>query len=195
MTSEFLDKLKEIAKEHLKEEYVATYDHVERVLNLSRKISEAEGGNIKAIEMAAILHDIGVPKDKPRHYEVGAKFVRELLPKFNVPEEIIELAANAVLTHSRYGGPEPKTVEDKILYDADVIDSSGAIGILRAVLREFLAGKYRGNPIDFIPVLEKILRVKAKTETGKKILEKRNKFVKLFLDTLKEELREAGVQV
>lgn len=100
------------------------------------------------VEAAALLHDIGLPyvnvenersEHGPAGAEVAEKFLRE---NSNFTEEQIEQITTAV----RYHGSPPKLVADllrnigekgrlvEIVRDADMLDSLGAVGLMRAFI-------------------------------------------------------------
>ncbi|HHX58842.1 MAG TPA: hypothetical protein GX706_03690 [Candidatus Moranbacteria bacterium] len=126
-----------------------------------------------------------------------------ILRKYKLPEGIIEEVKHAVISHRFRNDLQPKTIEAKVLFDADKIDSIGAVGIGRAFLFAGNAGSgnmYTGrekelaklnNPKKFVftkedsAVLEyevklKYVKDKVLTLAGKKIAFKRDKFMREF---------------
>jgi len=65
---------------------------------------------------------------------MGAARARELLKERGYPEAFIEAVAHCIEAHSFSGGVEPRTLEAKVVSDADKLDAMGAIGIARAFL-------------------------------------------------------------
>jgi 5'-deoxynucleotidase YfbR-like HD superfamily hydrolase len=111
------------------------FDHIQRDLAWVRKIQRKEGGNLDCLEAAALLHDIAIAEvGDPSHAREGARRAREILPKFGFAPDEIETVSRAILEHStddpRGGELSP---EGKILFDADKLDATGAIGFLRFV--------------------------------------------------------------
>ncbi len=189
-----LDEALRKAEEKLSEELVATPGHVRRVLFWCEKIAKEEEADLEAVRLAAALHDIAIPDDRAIHYELGAKMALEMLMKLGVSREVAEKASHAIRSHSRYGGPEPDTPEGKVLWDADCIDACGAVGVIRAVLRELQAGRLR-EPKDVLPALEKLASIKAYTKAGGEELERRKSFISKFIEELKRELAASGEQL
>jgi len=66
-------------------------------------------------------------------------------------------ALHVLESHSRYGGPDPNTLEAKVGQDADALEYIGAIGIIRAVVRGLNDGSFDGKICNFPDILRSIL--------------------------------------
>jgi uncharacterized protein len=81
----------------------------------------------------------------------------------------------------------PKTLEGKIVQDADRLDAMGAIGIART----FAFGGERGRSIEdsVQHFYDKLLLLKDEmnTEAGRRMAEERHNFMERFLVELKQE--------
>ena len=114
------------------------FDHTMRVLANARKLAALESGaDLTVVETAALLHDIGRPEEirsKGRHCHAryGAEQAAALLEKHGCEPEFVSRVAACVRTHRFRGKLIPQTLEEKIVYDADKLDSIGAVGIGRA---------------------------------------------------------------
>lgn len=122
------------------------WSHVERVKKIALKIGRLEGADLKIIEIASLLHDIGRKEEmKTRgsfcHAEAGAKIARKLLEKYSLSADQVENIVHCILSHRFRNDHVPDTIEAKTLYDADKLDSIGAIG----VARDFLFAGYAGS--------------------------------------------------
>ena len=166
-------------------------DHSKRVKLLALYISEREGGDPKVIEVAADLHDIA--RDRDNHAMEGAKIAEDVLRKKGYPEDFIKKVCHCIEAHSFSSGVEPKTIEAKILSDADKLDAMGAIGIARA----FMFAGEKGESLEEVlrHFEEKLLKLKdfLYTETAKKIAEERHSFLEEFYRRLINEIR--GVSI
>lgn len=133
-----VEQLKEDVKYILEEgEGCHDWDHTLRVYNLAMHIGEIEGADLEVLGIAALLHDIGRPEESKQehkicHAEIGAVMAEGILQGYGLGQEVIDKIKNCILCHRFSRGHEPKTKEEKILYDADKLDSIGAIGIARA---------------------------------------------------------------
>ncbi|MFA4946476.1 MAG: HD domain-containing protein [Candidatus Micrarchaeia archaeon] len=111
--------------------------HVLRVWRAGLEISAREGGNLEVLEPALLLHDIIRPGDEAgerEHARLSADFAESVLAKFGYSNSEAMEIREAILTHSRSSPTEsPKTLEAKILYDADKLDGLGAEGVKRAL--------------------------------------------------------------
>jgi len=112
------------------------WSHVERVRKLALKIGRIEGADLRVVEIAVLLHDIGRREEDASkglicHAEKSAEKSRKLLAKYKLAKQAQENILQAILSHRFRKNHEPQTIEAKILFDADKLDSIGAIGIGR----------------------------------------------------------------
>ena len=116
------------------------WDHTLRVLNNARHLCRVEGADLRVVEYAAVLHDVGRPAEladqgRTCHAHYGATLVHEILPALGIADPgFTDHVAACVRTH-RYRNrtaDQPATPEARIVFDADKLDSLGAIGIGRS---------------------------------------------------------------
>jgi uncharacterized protein len=111
------------------------FDHVLRVLALAEKLARAEGADLEIVRTAALLHDIARADEDTTggdHAEMAAERARAILRARGIAPEKIEAIAHAIQAHRFRTNAPPQTLEAKILFDADKLDSIGAVGIARA---------------------------------------------------------------
>ncbi len=143
-----LNRLKEIVQKELSSS-AHDIEHTYRVLKLARLLAKNENANMEIVEIAAILHDIArVREDKDKsghtdHAALGAKMAEKILKELNYPEDTVKGVVHCIETHRFRGEKAPKTIEAKILFDADKLDALGAVGIARAYI---IAGE-TGEPL------------------------------------------------
>ena len=147
-----IEYIKRIAKE-MTSDSKGSHDwfHTKRVYDLCMKIGRAEGANINVLGIAAYLHDIGRPyqdksKGKICHAEKGAELAHEILLKLNLSAEDKSNIIHSIRTHRFRGKNIPEALEAKVLFDADKLDSIGAVGIGRAFLFAGEVGATLHNP-------------------------------------------------
>jgi uncharacterized protein len=196
-------------------------DHIMRVYNLSLNLGEGEDLDLDVLKASALLHDIARVKEdkdptgKVDHAILSSEMAVPILRNLNFPEDKIKHIQNCIISHRYRTGNEPKTKEAQILFDADKLDTLGAIGIARVFvwigknnariytdtnieeyIGENLGGKINGKIQDktkHSPQIEfetksKFLINKLYTKKAKEIGEKRMEYYKSFLEKLKEEV-------
>ncbi|MFP4474668.1 MAG: HD domain-containing protein [Desulfatibacillaceae bacterium] len=115
------------------------WEHTERVARLCARIGPAEGADMEVLLCAAYLHDVGRPyEDAARgglcHAQRGAEIAEQVLADLPMSGERRTNVIHCVRTHRFRGNAVPETTEARVLFDADKLDSIGAIGIARAYL-------------------------------------------------------------
>jgi uncharacterized protein len=115
------------------------WDHTERVYRLALRLGKKEKADLDIVRLAAILHDIGrAEEDRSNgricHSEAGAALARKILARHGFDTETIRRVVDCIRTHRFRKGTAPATTEAKVLFDADKLDSIGAVGIGRAFL-------------------------------------------------------------
>ncbi len=181
--------------------------HIERVTNTALALAKDEGADPYLTELAALLHDIADWKFNEGDESVGPDKARIWLEKLGVETQIVD-EAEFVVRHISFKGATNKTpmrtLEGQVVQDADRLDALGAIGIARA----FAFGGSRNRPMydpavgpqkhsDFAAYratldnsttinhfYEKLLLIKDRmnTPSGRKLAEKRHKFIELYLE-------------
>lgn len=178
--------------------------HMWRVWQNAKLIGKTEVADMFIVEMGALLHDISDWKFNSRQDSESGVQAREWLTQFNLDEKTVSHICDIVATVSFKGvgvTPEMKTLEGKVVRDADRLDAMGAIGIARAFAyggavkrsmydptqnpqysqthQEYMSSK--SHSINHF--YEKLLHLKdlMRTETGKRLAEKRHKYMEEFL--------------
>jgi len=185
------------------------WEHVQRVYRLALHIAQQEGADRFIVGVAALLHDLGrLTHDETRHHaDLSVIHARELLTRHQVPPDKQEAILHAIDAHSFSKGLQPRTLEARIVRDADRLDSLGAIGILRWAI----TGTQRGTPetrsyhpddpfAEWHPLddrrymldhfYSKLLKLSdtMSTQTGRKLAERRTRFMRTYLDEFRDEL-------
>ena len=113
--------------------------HVYRVLYNALEIAKEESEVDYDILIAAcLLHDIGRPDQVANpslcHAEVGSEKAYRFLLELGMTDAFASHVRHCILTHRFRKNLPPQTVEAKILFDADKLDVTGAIGVARTLL-------------------------------------------------------------
>lgn len=113
-------------------------DHVYRVLHNAMAIAAGEGAvNMDVLIAACLLHDVARPDQMADpslcHAQLGAERASAFLLARGWAMEAAEHVRQCIRTHRFRKGEPPETLEAKILYDADKLDVTGAIGAARTL--------------------------------------------------------------
>lgn len=203
-----LKSLQSEVKKRIQNDPAHDYSHIMRVYKNAQTLLKKEKANPRLVLASVLLHDIvQFPKSDPRSKTASQKsaaLAAKILQKHDFSESDITIICDAILDHSYSRGKTPKTIEGKILQDADRLDALGAIGIART----FSVGGSEGRPIynDVDPFCRArkpddhswtvdhfyrkllLLEKKMNTKTGKTLAKKRTKLMVSFLSELKSEL-------
>ena len=203
-----LEKLRDQVKKKMENDVSHDFEHIMRVLKNATRIARKEKADVRVITAAVLLHDIiSYPKSDPRSKNSSsdsAEESRKILKKYDFTHDEINIISDAIRDHSFSRGVVPRTLEGKILQDADRLDALGAIGIARtfavggAENRTFYNKDdpfcKKRSPNDKIWTLDHfykkllLLEKTMNTKTGKIEARKRIKIMKKFLDELKKEI-------
>lgn len=188
------------------------WTHVERVRALAGRIARAEGADRFVVEAAALLHDIAKTEEMRAkggfcHAEEGAKRAGPILERLGVGPEAVDHIVACIGTHRKRKEAEPESPEAKILFDADKLDSIGAVGVARDFFFAGTIGKklYSGREAEYAhdgidrsyteddtALLEYELHLKhikdrMLTKTGKAIARGRSAFMRDFFRQFRKE--------
>lgn len=120
------------ARTHYNNDSAHDFDHVLRVLANALKIAQTEDADPEILQTAVLLHDIARAEQSRTgvdHAAAGAVRARQILN--GAPESFVDAVCHAIEAHRFRVDNPPQTIEAKILYDADKLDSIGAIGVAR----------------------------------------------------------------
>ena len=190
------------------------FDHTLRVLANARMLaSQLPEADLKIVELAALLHDVARPEEQSSqgricHAAAGEKIARKLLRELEFPEETVAAVSAAVRSHRYRDEVAPETIEAKIVFDADKLDSLGAVGLGRAFLFAGRVGArlhnteaealdspaYSREDTAYREYLVKLRKLPAAMLTipGRAEGARRLRFMRRFFDRLEAEIRAAA---
>lgn len=188
------------------------FSHIERVFNLALKIGKTEGANLWVLGLAALFHDLARDEEARSggaicHAAASAVQTRQILEEKSEKQEVIEDVCECIATHRYRDQNPPLTLEGKCLFDADKLDSLGAVGIARAYLwlgerggtvymsrEEWEKTDFNSNRPEE-DSLQREWQIKLRllkdllyTDTARSIANKRNQTMVVFLETLEREV-------
>lgn len=184
-------------------------EHVRRVVANARRLAAAEGARAEIVMPAAWLHDcVAVPKGSPRRHQasrLAADEAGRFLRAAGYPAEWISEIEHAIEAHSFAAGIEPRTLEARVVQDADRLDALGAVGLARCMMLGGAAGRAfydhrdpfarHRAPDDTAYVIDhffvKLLHLEERmsTATGRREATDRVEYLRRFLERLESEIK------
>ncbi|MBS7781465.1 HD domain-containing protein [Acidovorax sp. CCYZU-2555] len=126
--------------------------HLQRVWRSVQALQAVEGGDLEALLAATLLHDcVNVEKNSPLRAQasrLSAQKAGEVLAGLGWPQARIDVAAHAIEAHSHSAAIAPRSIEARILQDADRLDAIGLIGAARCFYVGGRLGRALYDPAD-----------------------------------------------
>jgi len=186
-------------------------EHTRRVVANARGLAATEGAKLEIVLPAAWLHDcVTVPKDSPQRAtasRLAAAQAGAWLREWGWPAELLPDIAHVIEAHSFSAGIAPRTIEAKVVQDADRLDALGAVGLARCLMLGGALGRplYAAEdpfceqraPDDKAACVDhfytKLLTLEAtmQTEGGRAEARRRTEFLRQFLGELKRAIKGA----
>ena len=185
------------------------WGHTERVYKLCLHIGRKERADLEILKLAALLHDIGREAEdrmngRVCHAEKSADLARRILTKHGIKGERIAEVVRCIETHRFRGARLPDSIEGKVLFDADKLDSIGAVGVGRAFLFAGEVGArlhdpniiveethpYTREDTAYREFLVKLRKIKGRifTREGRRIARDRHRFMTDYFNRLNREV-------
>ena len=182
--------------------------HVQRVVQLAKKLAQLEKADLNVVVPAAYLHDcVYISKTDSRRKmasQISADKAVELLKEWGYPSQYFTAIHHAVLTHSFSANKKAETIEAQVVQDADRLDAIGAIGLFRCFAFSGLAKRplyqtddpfcEKREPQDQKQTLDhfytKLLGLNSKLNTASALIEGeiRSQVLRRYIEDLKREL-------
>ena len=114
-------------------------EHIYRVLSYAMQIAETEEKvDYDILIIACLLHDIGRKEQFENpwlcHAEVGGEKAYRFLIEHGFDEMFSDKVRRCIRQHRYRKNNPPDSLEAKILFDADKLDVTGAMGIARSLI-------------------------------------------------------------
>ncbi|MFX1274707.1 MAG: HD domain-containing protein [Promethearchaeota archaeon] len=191
---EFILRVKSFALKNSDQDDIHGFPHVERVFNTCVQLGNQLKANMLILKVSALLHDVGRIKEhidsKGRnHANISAEIAKEYLSSNQdyLSKDEIDHIIHCIRAHSFSNNIKPKTLEAKILSDADKLDAMGAIGLYRTI--GFTIKNQNGIDTVIQHMEEKILNLKENLylKSSKILAEQRQQILKDFYEKIKKE--------
>jgi uncharacterized protein len=194
------------------------FEHVKRVLAAALAIAKEEGDindpstwpDEDIVTAAALFHDAvmyrkGTPENK-NSTEESALFAEDVLRCTDFPQEKIPAVMRCIRECSFSKGLKPSSIESAVVFDADMLDATGALGIMRTFAYGGLTNRPLYTPhdpfcrssepqkmrsgIDHFYDRLRLVEQRMNTAAGRRLAKRRTVFLDVFLAELESELEE-----
>jgi uncharacterized protein len=182
--------------------------HLERVVATALRLAAEEGARLEVVLPAAWLHDcVHVAKDspdRPQASQLAAAHALRFLESIGYFPAALPEIAHAIEAHSYSARIAPRTLEARVVQDADRLDALGAIGIARCIAVGAALGRPLYEPVDpfcrsrapdelgasIDHFYTKLLKLAATMQTaaGRREAERRTAFIRAFIAELESEI-------
>lgn len=186
-------KIIDSAKSYIETLFTGDYsghdaEHTLRVYNNALLIADSEPEcNRLIVSLAALLHDADDHKIFNTEKNANA---RAFLNEQHINSELTEAICEVIngVSFSKNRGISPKTIEGKIVQDADRLDAIGAIGIARTFAYGGAHGRSITDSLKHFDEKLLLLKDEMNTEKGKQIAIERHAFLVSYIDEMKREM-------
>ena len=146
-------------------------EHAERTVKLAEYLAKKEGANVRIARLGALLHQFH-----------NGKIVEKFLKRLKIDKGIIKQLVHCVESSGRENIPKAKTIEAKVVYDADKLQVVGPFGIIREISCDVASPrnkKFR-EALKHTKMVEERCFETLQTKTAKNLAKKPHQFILKF---------------
>jgi len=129
--------------------------HLFRITEIAKFLAEKVGADLPIVEAGALLHDVALPSGDDANHKKNEQVIAELLRGFPLTNNELIKIIECVAFHE--GVILPTGLEAKVVHDADVLEKSGLLGVIRHTWKVTNLEKINPNQIDE-KIVNKILQ-------------------------------------
>jgi uncharacterized protein len=153
LIEEWQPRLAAIAREAVGDDGAHDLQHLHRVWHsAARVLAQCPEADALVVLAACYLHDlVNLPKNHPERQSASrqaAALATSQLAAAGFPPDRLAAVAHAIEAHSFSAGIAPRTLEARIVQDADRLDALGAIGLARLYYTAGRMGSALAHPDD-----------------------------------------------
>jgi uncharacterized protein len=171
ITKTQINKIKRFSKKHFKKlDQTHGVEHLNRTVKLAIYLGKKEKANIQIVKLSAMLHQFHNPKT-----------VKRFLKKIKVDKNIIERIVHCVECSDMKNVHKAKTIEAKVVYDADKLQVVGPFGIIREISCDVYPRKLKfREALKHTKHIEQKCFKTLQTKTAKKLAKRPHQYVVKF---------------
>ena len=153
-------------------------NHAKKTEKLSIYLAKHENGDVQICRLGALLH---------QYHPEGADKVESFLKTVDVDQSLSSLIVHCVRCVELDTIHEAKTIEAKIVFDADKLQTLGPYGLIREVVY-----RTRNKDITFVEAfeearaLQELVRMNLQTNTAKKIYDNMHRLTQDMIENFND---------
>ena len=146
-------------------------EHAKRTVKLAAYLAKREGANLQIVRLGAMLHQFH-----------NSKIVGRLLRKIKLDEGMRKQIVHCVEYSDMKNIYKAKTIEAKVVYDADKLQVIGPFGIIREISCDMLPPRKMNfrQALKHTKMIENKCFKTLQTKTAKKLVRKPHQFILKF---------------
>ena len=153
-------------------------NHAKKTEKLAVYLAKQENGNLLICRLGALLH---------QYHPESADKVESFLKRINVDESVVSQIVHCIRSIELDTIHEAKTIEAKIVFDADKLQTLGPYGLIREVVY-----RTRNKDITFVEAfeearaLQELVRMNLQTNTAKKIYDNMHRLTQDMIENFND---------
>ncbi|PLW80210.1 hypothetical protein C0585_03600 [Candidatus Woesearchaeota archaeon] len=162
--------------------------HLFRIVNKSKEIAKNFDVDLTIIEAAAWLHDTNLEKTVTGDTLANLDKILKLFNDLDIEKNVQEKIIHCIEAHD--GRIPAKTIEAKIIHDADTLEKTGPLGIIRETWKRSQIGWNSEQIIEHLKIHIKKRSDRLYTDIARSIADKNNKMLDDFFLIIDEQISE-----
>ena len=148
---------------------------------IAKKLAEKMNADVEIVEIAAWLHDVGQSIQIKDHHKYSMKLAEPFLKKLGFDKEFIDKVLHCIYCHSTKNVDKAKTIEAKVVYDADMLQVMGTFGFVRELtVGAVFMGLDLEKSLKKAHELAKKINKKLQTKTARALIKDENRLMEKF---------------
>ncbi|NIO45037.1 MAG: hypothetical protein GTN36_05805 [Candidatus Aenigmarchaeota archaeon] len=171
-----ISKIKRFSQKYYKKlDQTHGIEHLNRTVKLATYLGKKENANIQIVKICSMLHQ----------FHDDSKTVKRFLEKIKVGKNIIKQIVHCIECSDMKNIHKAKTIEAKVVYDADKLQVLGPFGIMREISCDIYPRKLKfREALKHARMIEKRCFKTLQTKTARRIAKYPHNYVIKFWEIL-----------
>lgn len=162
--------------------------HLFRIVSKAKSLAIKYNADLGIVTAGAFLHDSNLEKTIAGETTANFGKVKDFLVQLGIPLDDIEKILHCVEAHD--GRIEAKTIEAKIVHDADTLEKMGPLGVIRETWKRCKLGWNTEKISNHLRKHLEKRKSRLHTEEARSEAERLSQILPTFFDLLDEQIKE-----